>query len=78
MTDRTWIARAIPCYAHELADTIDARRSLVAKLERVVIEEERRNDTGHWAYDHARHNALRRALHDERAALERIIDEMHH
>ena len=70
------LARLLPLWPHELADTSTAgRRRIVALMERALRAERRRGRAGHWAYDLGRHAALFRALTRERVALKAA--EMH-
>lgn len=67
---RVELARLVPLWPAEIADTSPAGRArLVALLERALLSERRRGRAGHWTYDLARHAALVRAWRRERAAL---------
>ena len=64
------LARLLPLWPHEIADTSrEGRSRLVAKLHRALKAERRRGQAGHWTYDLARHAALLAAWRRERASL---------
>lgn len=68
--DQAHLARLLPLWPHELADTsLAGRRRRVALLRRALRAERQRGIAGHWTYDLGRHWALLRCYRAEVAAL---------
>ena len=66
----TDLARLLPLWPEQLADTsVAGRQRVVQALQRAIRSERQRGVGGHWAYDLARHANLMWALKAERAAL---------
>lgn len=66
----TALARVLPIWPNEIADTSRAGRiKLLARLRLALREERRRGRAGHWSYDLARHAALLAAYRAETRSL---------
>jgi hypothetical protein len=64
------LTRLLPLWPRELADrSVAGRKTLIGAIARALRQERIRGRQGHWAYDVARHAALYRILHEERAGL---------
>lgn len=62
------LARLLPLWPHELADTTPAGRDRrLALLRKALRAERRRGLAGHWTYDLGRHSALLRCYKQEAA-----------
>jgi hypothetical protein len=67
------LARLLPMWPHELADSsMPGRRRRIALLARALRQERQRGLAGHWTYDLARHAALKRHYDRECLALASI------
>lgn len=70
---RNELAKFLPMWPVELADTsMRGRTKIIQRLRRAVREERKRGRAGHWTYRLGRHAALIKILAQERAALAEI------
>ena len=68
------LARLVPLWPAEIADTsLEGRRRLVGKLERVLRAERQRGLCGHWTYDLTRHAELLTVYRAEAKALKTAL-----
>ena len=57
-----------------LRDTPQGRSLIIARAQLAMEAEIRRGKTGHWAYDSTRHQALKRIVDREKAAIASLME----